>query len=190
MDYKTYAARGVKYYTGLFFDIIHFVIHFSHQRRTVANLAKITYKLLQSVYPEIYTPWFIIVFSKNKNLNDTLVSTQSQWAMDLRHNEHSDWDVPGGWVGEVGGVLAAAYSPKYNNVAVMRIILQRWSMRHRMFLSIVQPIMTDIVVGIIYWIICLQVCNYSVVMGIMFRVLLFGLQLRWPHVCISLVQLC
>ena len=37
------------------FDIIPFVIRFSHQGKTIAKLAKATYKLLQSVYPDIYT---------------------------------------------------------------------------------------------------------------------------------------
>ena len=50
------------------FDIIPFVIRFSHQGKTIAKLAKATYKLLQSVYPDIYTPRFITAFSKNKNL--------------------------------------------------------------------------------------------------------------------------
>ena len=39
---------------------------------------KATYKLLQSAYPDIYTPRFITAFSKNKNLKDMLVSTKLQ----------------------------------------------------------------------------------------------------------------
>ena len=50
------------------FDIVPFVIRFSHQGKTIAKLAKATYKLLQSAYPDIYTPRFITAFSKNKNL--------------------------------------------------------------------------------------------------------------------------
>ena len=60
------------------FDIIPFVIRFSHQGKTIAKLAKATYKLLQSAYPDIYTPRFITAFSKNKNLKDMLVSTKLQ----------------------------------------------------------------------------------------------------------------
>lgn len=60
------------------FDIIPFVIRFSHQGRTIAKLAKATYKLLQTAYPEIYTPRFITAFSKNKNLKDMLVATKLQ----------------------------------------------------------------------------------------------------------------
>ena len=48
------------------FDIISFVIRFSHQGKIIAKLAKATYKLLQSA------------FSKNKNLKDMLVSTKLQ----------------------------------------------------------------------------------------------------------------
>ena len=65
------------------FDIIPFVIRFCHQGKTIANLAKATYKLLQSAYPAIYTPRFITAFSKNKNLKDMLVSTKLQWTMDF-----------------------------------------------------------------------------------------------------------
>ena len=60
------------------FDIIPFVIRFSHQGKTIAKLAKATYKLLQTMYPDIYTPRFITAFSKNKNLKDMLVSTKLQ----------------------------------------------------------------------------------------------------------------
>ena len=58
------------------FGIIPFVIRFSHQGKTIAKLAKATYKLLQSAYPEMYTPRFITAFSKNKNIKDILVSTK------------------------------------------------------------------------------------------------------------------
>ena len=62
------------------FDIVPFVIRFSHQGKTIAELAKATCKLHQSAYPDIYTPRFITAFSKNKNLNlkDMLVSTKLQ----------------------------------------------------------------------------------------------------------------
>ena len=53
-------------------------IRFSHQDKTIAKLAKATYKLLQSAYPDIYTPRFITDFSKNNNLKDMLVSTKLQ----------------------------------------------------------------------------------------------------------------
>ena len=66
-----------------FFDIIPFVILFSHQGRTIAKLAKAIYKLLHSAYPGIYTPRFITAFSKNKNLKDMLVSTKLQRTMDF-----------------------------------------------------------------------------------------------------------
>ena len=60
------------------FDIIPFVIRVSHQGKTIAKLAKATYKLLQSAYPHIYTPRFITAFSKNKDLKDMVVSTKLQ----------------------------------------------------------------------------------------------------------------
>ena len=60
------------------FDIIPFVIRFSHQRRTITKLAKTTNKLLQSTYPEMYTPRVITPFTKNKNLKAMLVSTKLQ----------------------------------------------------------------------------------------------------------------
>ena len=58
--------------------MIPFVILFSHQGKTIAKLAKATYKLLQSAYPDIDTPRFNTAFSKNKNLKDMLVSTKLQ----------------------------------------------------------------------------------------------------------------
>ena len=58
------------------FDIIPFVIRFPTKERQLLNWTKATYKLLQSAYPEIYSPLFITAFSKNKNLNDMLVSTK------------------------------------------------------------------------------------------------------------------
>ena len=60
------------------FHVPPFVIRFSHQGKTIAELAKATCKLLQSAYPDIYTPRFITGFSKNKNLKDMLVSTKLQ----------------------------------------------------------------------------------------------------------------
>ena len=80
-----------------------FVIRFSHQGKTIAKLAKATYKLLQSAYPDIYTPRFITAFSKNKNLKDMLVSTKLQWTMDFYG---CDWDTAWSWVR--GGRLVAA----------------------------------------------------------------------------------
>ena len=60
------------------FEIIPFVICFSHQGRTIVKLAKATYKLLKSAYPEMYTPRFITAFSKKKNHKDMLVFTKLQ----------------------------------------------------------------------------------------------------------------
>ena len=60
------------------FDIVPFVIRFSHQGKTIAELAKATCKLHQSAYPDMYTPRFITAFSKNKNLKDMLVYTKLQ----------------------------------------------------------------------------------------------------------------
>ena len=56
------------------------MIRFSHIGKTIA---KPTYKLLQSAYPDIYTPRFTTAFSKNKNLKDMLVSTKLQWTVDF-----------------------------------------------------------------------------------------------------------
>ena len=69
-------------------------IRFSHQGKTIAKLAKATYKLLQSAYPDIYTPRFITAFSKNNNLKDNYAGVH-QITMNngvLRHNVGCDWD--------------------------------------------------------------------------------------------------
>ena len=56
------------------FDTIPSVIRFSQQIRTIANLAKALYNLLQTTYPAIYTPKFTTAFPMNKNLKDMLVA--------------------------------------------------------------------------------------------------------------------
>ena len=56
-------------------NIIPFVIPLSGEAGTVAQLARNTYKQLQLEFPRIFTPRFITAYSRNKNLEEMLVST-------------------------------------------------------------------------------------------------------------------
>ena len=56
-------------------NIIPFVIPFSGQASTVARLARATYKQLQLVFPRMFSPRFITIYSRNKNLKEILLST-------------------------------------------------------------------------------------------------------------------